>query len=203
MKSPSFGHELGRHRPDRGRKHSCRVRQRRAIIPCGLHARGPLDPRPRRGRDVPGRHPFEDIERSTALKRALTERADEQAFQDLRRKHDATVKRIVERDGSRRGRQVDGRRDDLAVSRSLRCRQSAQIFLSTAQGMVRLADGTQRMIRIPDAVLRIRPGRHEACCMRSMRWPTSGTLCSGRSLERPRRDRATGGRTRSSPGRAC
>jgi hypothetical protein len=104
---------------------------------------------------------------------------------------------------SRRGRQVDGRRDDLAVSRSLRCRQSAQIFLSTAQGMVRLADGTQRMIRIPDAMLRIRPGRHEACCMRSMRWPTSGTLCSGRSLERPRRDRATGGRTRSSPGRAC
>jgi hypothetical protein len=57
---------------------------------------------------------------------------------------------------------VDGRRDDLAVSRSLRCRQSAQIFLSTAQGMVRLADGTQRMIRIPDAVLRIRAGRHEA-----------------------------------------
>jgi hypothetical protein len=52
--------------------------------------------------------------------------------------------------------------------------------------MVRLADGTQRMIRIPDAVLRIRPGRHEACCMRSMRWPTSGTLCSGRSLERAR-----------------
>jgi len=39
---------------------------------------------------------------------------------------------------------------------------SAQIFLSTAQRMVRLADGTQRKIRIPDAVLRIRPGRHEA-----------------------------------------
>jgi hypothetical protein len=40
--------------------------------------------------------------------------------------------------------------------------QSAQIFLSTANRMVRLADGTQRSIRIPDAVLRIRPGRHEA-----------------------------------------
>jgi hypothetical protein len=39
---------------------------------------------------------------------------------------------------------------------------SAQIFLSTANRMVRLADGTQRMIRIPDAVLRVRSGRHEA-----------------------------------------
>jgi class 3 adenylate cyclase len=43
---------------------------------------------------------FEDIERSTRLKRSLTERTDERAFQDLRRKHDATVKRIVERDGA-------------------------------------------------------------------------------------------------------
>jgi hypothetical protein len=39
---------------------------------------------------------------------------------------------------------------------------SAQIFLSTANRMVRLADGSQRMIRIPDAVLRVRSGRHEA-----------------------------------------
>ena len=43
---------------------------------------------------------FEDIERSTALKRAVTKRTDEDAFQRLRRKHDATVKRIVERDGA-------------------------------------------------------------------------------------------------------
>jgi class 3 adenylate cyclase len=43
---------------------------------------------------------FEDIERSTALKRAVTQRADEDAFQRLRRKHDAAVKRIVERDGA-------------------------------------------------------------------------------------------------------
>lgn len=40
--------------------------------------------------------------------------------------------------------------------------QTAQIFLSTAQRMVRFADGATRAIRIPDAVLRVRPGRHEA-----------------------------------------
>jgi Adenylate and Guanylate cyclase catalytic domain len=39
---------------------------------------------------------------------------------------------------------------------------TAQIFLSTAQRMVRFADGSHHMIRIPDAVLRVRPGRHEA-----------------------------------------
>jgi class 3 adenylate cyclase len=38
---------------------------------------------------------------------------------------------------------------------------SAQIFLSTAQRMVRFADGTHDTIRIPDAVLRVRGGRHE------------------------------------------
>lgn len=38
----------------------------------------------------------------------------------------------------------------------------AQIFLSTAQRMVRFADKSQHMIRIPDAVLRVRAGKHEA-----------------------------------------
>jgi class 3 adenylate cyclase len=38
----------------------------------------------------------------------------------------------------------------------------AQIFLSTAGRTVRLGDGTEHVIRIPDAVLRIRTGQHEA-----------------------------------------
>jgi class 3 adenylate cyclase len=38
---------------------------------------------------------------------------------------------------------------------------TAQIFLSTAARMIRLSDGTMHTIRIPDAVLRVRPGRHE------------------------------------------
>jgi class 3 adenylate cyclase len=38
----------------------------------------------------------------------------------------------------------------------------AQIFLSTAGRTVHLGDGTEHVIRIPDAVLRIRPGQHEA-----------------------------------------
>jgi class 3 adenylate cyclase len=38
----------------------------------------------------------------------------------------------------------------------------AQIFLSTAGRTVRLGDGTEHVIRVPDAVLRIRPGQHEA-----------------------------------------
>jgi hypothetical protein len=40
--------------------------------------------------------------------------------------------------------------------------QTAQIFLSTANRMARLADGTNHSIRIPDAVLRVHPGHHEA-----------------------------------------
>jgi class 3 adenylate cyclase len=43
---------------------------------------------------------FEDIERSTAVKRVVTKRTDEQTFQDLRRRHDVTVKAIVEREGA-------------------------------------------------------------------------------------------------------
>jgi class 3 adenylate cyclase len=154
---------------------------------------------------------FEDIERSTALKRALTKRTAEQAFQDLRRKHDAIVQRIVDREGAgeivkwtgdgfialfrapsvaveraieiqdamhdlaqlkvRVGidagevkveRRPDGSVDVFGAHVDWAAEQSAQIFLSTANRMVRLADGTQRSIRIPDAVLRIRPGRHEA-----------------------------------------
>lgn len=38
----------------------------------------------------------------------------------------------------------------------------AQIFLATASRSVWLADGTQEMIKVPDAVLRIRRGEHEA-----------------------------------------
>jgi class 3 adenylate cyclase len=38
----------------------------------------------------------------------------------------------------------------------------AQIFLSTAQRTVWLHDGTQRTIRIPDAILRVRSAEHEA-----------------------------------------
>jgi class 3 adenylate cyclase len=38
----------------------------------------------------------------------------------------------------------------------------AQIFLSTAARTVWLADGTEQVIRVPDAVLRIRRGEHEA-----------------------------------------
>jgi class 3 adenylate cyclase len=38
----------------------------------------------------------------------------------------------------------------------------AQIFLSTAGRTVRLGDDTEHVIRVPDAVLRIRPGQHEA-----------------------------------------
>jgi class 3 adenylate cyclase len=38
----------------------------------------------------------------------------------------------------------------------------AQIFLSTAARAVRLGDGTEQLIRVPDAVLRIRRGEHEA-----------------------------------------
>ena len=37
----------------------------------------------------------------------------------------------------------------------------AQIFLSTASRSIRLRDGSERQIRIPDAVLRIRRGEHE------------------------------------------
>ena len=37
----------------------------------------------------------------------------------------------------------------------------AQIFLSTATRTVWLADGSEEIIRVPDAVLRIRPGEHE------------------------------------------
>jgi class 3 adenylate cyclase len=39
---------------------------------------------------------------------------------------------------------------------------SAQIFLSTAQRLIRLPDGTHQTIRIPDAVLRVNAGPHEA-----------------------------------------
>jgi class 3 adenylate cyclase len=45
---------------------------------------------------------FEDMQASTALKRAVTRRADEAAFQDLRKEHDAVVKGIVERHGAGR-----------------------------------------------------------------------------------------------------
>jgi class 3 adenylate cyclase len=38
----------------------------------------------------------------------------------------------------------------------------AQVFLSTATRSVWLADGTEEMIKVPDAVLRIRRGEHEA-----------------------------------------
>ena len=38
----------------------------------------------------------------------------------------------------------------------------AQIFLSTAQRTVWLQDGTQHLIRIPDAILRVRSAEHEA-----------------------------------------
>lgn len=38
----------------------------------------------------------------------------------------------------------------------------AQILLSTAQRTVWLRDGTQQVIRIPDAVLRVRSPEHEA-----------------------------------------
>ena len=38
----------------------------------------------------------------------------------------------------------------------------AQIFLSTAGRTVRLRDGTEHVIRVPDAVLRIRPGQQDA-----------------------------------------
>jgi class 3 adenylate cyclase len=39
---------------------------------------------------------------------------------------------------------------------------SAQIFLSTAQRLIRLPDGTHQTIGIPDAVLRVNAGSHEA-----------------------------------------
>ncbi|MDP8956939.1 MAG: adenylate/guanylate cyclase domain-containing protein [Actinomycetota bacterium] len=39
---------------------------------------------------------------------------------------------------------------------------TAQIFLSTAQRLVRLPDGSHQTIRIPDAVLRVNAGPHEA-----------------------------------------
>ncbi|HEX2089174.1 MAG TPA: adenylate/guanylate cyclase domain-containing protein [Actinomycetota bacterium] len=39
---------------------------------------------------------------------------------------------------------------------------SAQIFLSTAQRLIRLPDGSHQTIRIPDAVLRVNAGPHEA-----------------------------------------
>jgi class 3 adenylate cyclase len=38
----------------------------------------------------------------------------------------------------------------------------AQIFLATAARSVWLADGSEQTIKVPDAVLRIRPGEHEA-----------------------------------------
>ena len=41
-------------------------------------------------------------------------------------------------------------------------RSEAQIFLATAARSVWLADGTEQVIKVPDAVLRIRPGEHEA-----------------------------------------
>ncbi len=40
--------------------------------------------------------------------------------------------------------------------------ESAQIFLSTANRMIRLDDGSQHQIRIPDAVLRVRAGSDSA-----------------------------------------
>jgi hypothetical protein len=40
--------------------------------------------------------------------------------------------------------------------------ESAQIFLSTANRLVRLDDGTQHQIRIPDAVLRVSAGSDAA-----------------------------------------
>ncbi len=45
---------------------------------------------------------------------------------------------------------------------AVQAESTAQIFLSTAPRMVALSDGTTRNIRIPDAVLRVRPGSHEA-----------------------------------------
>jgi hypothetical protein len=45
--------------------------------------------------------------------------------------------------------------DDVTAS-------EAQVFLSTAARTVWLSDGSEQLIRVPDAVLRIRPGRHEA-----------------------------------------
>ncbi|HEX8099261.1 MAG TPA: adenylate/guanylate cyclase domain-containing protein [Actinomycetota bacterium] len=42
---------------------------------------------------------FEDMQGSTALKRALTKKADEQTFQQLRREHDALLTDVVTRDG--------------------------------------------------------------------------------------------------------
>ena len=43
---------------------------------------------------------FEDMQGSTALKRALTKKADEQTFQKLRRQHDALLTDSVTRDGA-------------------------------------------------------------------------------------------------------
>ena len=43
-----------------------------------------------------------------------------------------------------------------------RVESTAQIFLSTAQRLIRLPDGSHQTIRIPDAVLRVNAGPHEA-----------------------------------------
>jgi len=43
---------------------------------------------------------FEDMQASTALKRAVTKQSDEHAFQELRKQHDRILSRIVTRDGA-------------------------------------------------------------------------------------------------------
>lgn len=43
---------------------------------------------------------FEDMERSTAIKRAITRRADEYSYQELRKEHDAILTEIITRDGA-------------------------------------------------------------------------------------------------------
>jgi class 3 adenylate cyclase len=43
---------------------------------------------------------FEDMERSTAIKRAITRRADEHSYQELRKEHDAILTEIITRDGA-------------------------------------------------------------------------------------------------------
>ncbi|MFN2591186.1 MAG: adenylate/guanylate cyclase domain-containing protein [Actinomycetota bacterium] len=45
---------------------------------------------------------FEDMVRSTAIKRAVTKRADEHTYQELRKEHDALLTEIVTRDGAGR-----------------------------------------------------------------------------------------------------
>jgi class 3 adenylate cyclase len=43
---------------------------------------------------------FEDMVRSTAIKRAMTKRADEASYQELRKEHDALLTSIITRDGA-------------------------------------------------------------------------------------------------------